>query len=65
MLKFLKGIFSNTKHHDDNAYWIREEANKNKNLLGMEHHEVSSKDIIKNAPNWKAPGKDKVRNYWQ
>lgn len=67
MLEYWEQIWANKEDHDETAYWIQEEQDKNNSLPEMECPAISLEDVklaLKNVPNWKAPGRDKIQNYW-
>jgi hypothetical protein len=65
--EFWRGVWSNPKRHNSKAKWIEEEVDSNRNVEDMESPKITATEItsaISKAHNWKAPGVDKVQNFW-
>lgn len=67
MLTFWQNIWSTPVYHDDDAYWIQEETEAHSLLPPMPQMVISEEHIrtaVRKTANWKAPGPDKIQNYW-
>ena len=64
--QFWRKIWDNEKEHERNAEWLRElRAEKNnlkQNDINIKNEMIKEK--VKNIPNQKSPGPDKVQGYW-
>lgn len=66
METFWKGIWSNAAEHEDSIL-IKPEREANANVVHMNPVNITVTDIesaVKKTTNWKAPGPDKIQNYW-
>lgn len=65
--EFWAGIWSQEVEHKEEAYWIRKvKENKNK-IQAMPDSQVTMEEftaVLKKLNNWKAPGLDRVQNFW-
>lgn len=66
---FWTSIWGKEEKHDETAIWIKrlEENANEKQKQKMDDNEVTIEElvrVIKKTHNWKAPGVDKVHNYW-
>lgn len=64
---FWENIWSQAVEHNREAQWITEEENKQINTTAMPNVTITLEDIkaaISKTHNWKAPGDDKIQNYW-
>ncbi|XP_075983196.1 uncharacterized protein LOC142981283 [Anticarsia gemmatalis] len=65
--EFWSNIWEKEVEHNHQAEWILEEENRWSEIGEMEFDEITQSDI-KNITdrlhNWKAPGIDKIHNYW-
>ncbi|XP_030750616.1 uncharacterized protein LOC115878300 [Sitophilus oryzae] len=64
---FWENIWSQAVEHNREAQWITEEENKQINTTAMPNVTITLEDIkaaISKTNNWKAPGDDKIQNYW-
>ncbi|XP_075990923.1 uncharacterized protein LOC142986349 [Anticarsia gemmatalis] len=64
---FWSGIWEEQAQHNDKAEWIAEEENRHSVIGEMAFDEITELDITNitaRLHNWKAPGVDKVHNYW-
>jgi hypothetical protein len=65
--EFWTGIWSNKVEHRSEAYWIQEVEQKMMQTQPMQDEPVTEaqlKVVIRRLKNWKAPGLDKIQNYW-
>ncbi|KAL0840474.1 hypothetical protein ABMA28_015720 [Loxostege sticticalis] len=64
---FWAEIWEQPKEHNDNAGWLESEYKKNEHIPQMSF-EIIPVDIfqavISKLHNWKAPGTDKIHNFW-
>ena len=66
---FWSSIWENEKHYDKNAEWIAAEQLFSLSIPKCSENEgmCTREDIVtvlKRLPNWKAPGVDKLQNFW-
>lgn len=60
---FWRGIYEDDIKHNEEAEWIRKfKCNSEMTWRNITAEEV--KAVIKNTSNWKAPGPDKINNFW-
>ena len=67
MENFWKKIWEDTKQHDVEASWIREEEELHQDLQEQEWKEITVEEYqctIMKGNNWKSPGVDKLPNFW-
>ena len=65
--RFWSAIWSNDNQHNQNAEWIKKEEECNKDVKEQVWEEITKDELlsaIRNSHNWKAPGIDKIHNYW-
>ncbi|KAL1446790.1 hypothetical protein WDU94_005582 [Cyamophila willieti] len=59
-------LWSSTGGHNQ-AHWIQEEQEKHRELHEMDFQEITTaqlNEVLARAHNWKAPGPDKLQNFW-
>ncbi|XP_047501775.1 uncharacterized protein LOC125047544 [Penaeus chinensis] len=64
---FWRSILEDGRHHNTEAAWIQREVDANAKIKPEKWKDFSAveiKKIVKNLQNWKAPGPDKVHNFW-
>lgn len=64
---YWKSIWSIGKEYNKEATWLEEEIEESANIPRMEEMKVTTEDVqnaIKRSHSWKAPGMDKIHNYW-
>lgn len=64
---FWREILEDDAQHNSKATWIREEEGSFQRVKPQEWSELGTNDVlkaIKKAQNWKAPGPDKLQNFW-
>lgn len=64
---FWSNQLSNPMQCDLKASWIGEEKKRCENFTAMQHQVFTNEEVsevIKNLLNWKAPGPDKIHNFW-
>ena len=64
---FWKNVMEKDKKHNENAPWIKEIEDANKNIKVQEWNEITPEEVqqtIKKTNSWKSPGMDKVPNLW-
>ncbi|KAL0810285.1 hypothetical protein ABMA28_010444 [Loxostege sticticalis] len=65
--KFWAEIWEEAKDHNDDAEWIGAEYDRNVNISPMQFEAVPVEifhEVIRKLHNWKAPGTDKIHNFW-
>lgn len=65
--EFWKGIWSQDEKHNEEAEWIKKETDKYTNTPQQSNINITETDLketIAKTHNWKAPGADKIHNYW-
>ena len=63
---FWKSIWSNPEHHK-RGKWLCDEKKLTANLRTMLEWEITPEQVLKavnKTLNWKAPGQDKIQNFW-
>lgn len=64
---YWSGIWSNPIKHNDEAHWIREMKDTTNEVNQMAPKDVEIEEVqqsIKKLQNWKAPGVDRIHNYY-
>lgn len=64
---YWKNIWAVPKQHRKKAKWITKEKERMTNKRRMINHTVELEEVekvIKRSKNWKAPGIDKIQNFW-
>ncbi|KAL1461991.1 hypothetical protein WDU94_013846 [Cyamophila willieti] len=64
---YWKSIWSIEKDYNKEASWLEEEIEESTNITRMEEMNITTEDVqnaIKRSHSWKAPGIDKIHNYW-
>lgn len=67
VMAFWSNIYENQKPHNKEADWLRQQKEEAQNQEKMEWVELEVKDIegkLSPAANWKAPGPDRIPNFW-
>jgi hypothetical protein len=67
VINFWENLWSNPVLHNNQCSWIKDEKINNSTIPKMTNDSITSEDIeriIKKLHNWKAPGLDKIQNYW-
>ena len=60
-------IWEKNDRHNENAYWIKQQEDTYTDVEQQEWLEINAEETsnaIKKTSNWKAPGIDKVANFW-
>lgn len=60
-------LWSSTGSHNQQAQWIQEEKDNHSDLPQMGFQEITAAQlhaVLLRAHNWKAPGPDKLQNFW-
>ena len=64
---FWNAIWSSETKHNESAEWIKKEEELHHDVKEQEWLEITPEEVtsaISDTHNWKAPGVDKVHNYW-
>lgn len=64
---YWKSVWNNPEAADLDAPWLKQVQRGVSELIEMEQPIISRSDIenvLKKAKNWKAPGPDKIHNFW-
>ncbi|XP_028158192.1 uncharacterized protein LOC114351251 [Ostrinia furnacalis] len=64
---FWSEIWEEPKDHNDKAEWIEAEYERNEHIQPMPFEFIpidTFQDVIRRLHNWKAPGSDKIHNFW-
>lgn len=64
--EYWSSLWDRTRNHR-NAQWMKDEEEQNRNLPEMECQGISAiqlREALQRTHNWKAPGPDKVQNFW-
>lgn len=67
ILAFWKNIWSQSVNHNEDAPWIKLEEETHQNITRNSQNTVTLEELqqaIAKTHNWKAPGPDKVQNFW-
>jgi hypothetical protein len=67
MTTFWSGIWSTSKQHSEDAYWIADEVESCAELPNMPPVVITLDDVrqaIRKTQNWNAQGADGIRNFW-
>ncbi|XP_044760833.1 uncharacterized protein LOC123318279 [Coccinella septempunctata] len=65
--RFWEEIWSKEVRHGADSPWIYEEERRMADINEMPNPQMTPADlsrVLSRLPNWKAPGRDKVRNFW-
>lgn len=65
--QYWSSIWSNPLQHNTEAQWIKNEKENMSTLTPMANHCITSDNlnaVLTKAQNWKAPGVDKIQNFW-
>ncbi|XP_064214079.1 uncharacterized protein LOC135266755 [Tribolium castaneum] len=65
--EFWRNIWKNKGDHKNEAPWIVEEKQRMNETPGMESCNITITDVhevVRKLHNWKAPGPDKIQNFW-
>lgn len=65
--QFWKNIWSNPVEHSEHPEWVEVEKEATKDVNEMQKLTIEPDDVTlatKKLLNWKAPGPDKIHNYW-
>lgn len=65
--RFWEEIWSKEVRHGADSPWIYEEERRMANTNEMPNSQMTPADlsgVLSRLPNWKAPGRDKVQNFW-
>ncbi|XP_030762944.1 uncharacterized protein LOC115887619 [Sitophilus oryzae] len=67
MMEYWNEIWSQKENHNKDAYWLRNEEQRNQGIPEMERIIVTA-ELVRKAltrlGNWKTPGNDKIQAYW-
>lgn len=64
---FWQEQLSAKKHFNRNAHWIQSEILRTQQIEDQQQRDITTAEleaIIKSLPNWKAPGPEKLQNFW-
>ena len=64
---FRASSWGNAVKHNLKASWIRREQTRVSNVTAMEHSPITTEQVfqlIAKTLNWKAPGPDRINNFW-
>jgi hypothetical protein len=64
--EFYKSIYGVVKQHNNEAAWIQDNKDQNKDIPQQPSLEISADDMqqnVKRMSNWKAPGPDQVQAF--
>ena len=65
--RFWRSIWSEAKEHNSTAPWIEQETVRHAHITHEGEVEITKEDVRRatlHIHNWKAPGPDKVHNFW-
>ncbi|XP_026730686.1 uncharacterized protein LOC113495889 [Trichoplusia ni] len=64
---FWSSVWSDPVQHNSDAEWLRASCNSTDKITPMEYDHIPLDVfmyVLKKAHNWKAPGSDRIHNYW-
>jgi len=67
IMTFWSNIYETEKHHNRDAEWLKTQQQESQDQEIMQWRDIQTKDVtdkLAYTANWKAPGPDRVSNFW-